>query len=392
MRRELLCVGDATDIATWSGTPYHFLQAGRTAGFLTGGWRLQPERLKAQRLAWNLREFLLTGRRGGFQYSEAFLSRLMAQQDVAQGPGELLSHFPLLPGGGPLARRTSFYIDATLQQLFQAYGFAKVVSPRIAEDALRRERENYLAARRIVCMSGWAARSVVQDYGADPNMVHVIPGGANLDESKLGSLTAPPRQTAPWPIRLAFVGKDIRRKNLTYLLSVADILSDRGYPVEVLAAGFPPERAVKHRLLKTVGFIDKRRDFDRFVSFVRSAHFGCLFSHAEAFGLSNREFLRLGVPVLTWDAGGMADTVPDGLGHVFRAGAAAEEVADTIAAYAEDSDAYRQLLDRVAGRAHEAGWTYALRQFAEVWNGSAARSFANLAAGSARGNLAEAVA
>jgi glycosyltransferase involved in cell wall biosynthesis len=387
MNRELLCVGDATDIATWSGTPFHFLCAGQAAGFLSGGWPLRPERLRAQRLLWNAAELLRTGRRGGFQYTEAFLRALVKGEAAASGADELVSHFPLLPSPGPLSSRTSYYIDATLKQLFEDYGFARIVSPRVIADALAREGENYRAAPRIVCMCRWAAQSVVEDYGIDPRKVHVIAGGSNLDEAKLDGLADVGATASLRPLRLAFVGKDTGRKNLAFLLSVAEILDRKGYPVEVAAAGFDPARVENHRLLRAVGFIDKRGRLDAFVSFVRSAHFGCLFSHAEASPRSNREFIRLGVPVLTWHVGGMADTVPAGLGHVFRRGADAEEVADTIGGYCREPERYHGLRQRVAARAHEAGWTYAVEQFRQVWSGSEQFSYAAATGGRSLASL-----
>ena len=51
---------------------------------------------------------------------------------------------------------------------------------------------------------------------------------------------------------------------------------------------------------------------------IRSWHFGCLFSSAEAYGISNLECLRLGVPVLARRVGGIPDTVPEGLGLSLR--------------------------------------------------------------------------
>ena len=53
---------------------------------------------------------------------------------------------------------------------------------------------------------------------------------------------------------------------------------------------------------------------------VRSFHFGCLFSSAEAYGIANLECLRLGVPVLASRVGGIPDTVRDGLAYLFEPG------------------------------------------------------------------------
>ena len=45
MSHQLLCCGDATDLATWSNIPFFLLQAGQSRGVLSSGLVLRPERL-----------------------------------------------------------------------------------------------------------------------------------------------------------------------------------------------------------------------------------------------------------------------------------------------------------------------------------------------------------
>ncbi len=367
--RVLACVGDANAIQTWSGIPYHFLQAACRQGFLLEGWETHPERLKLARALWNLAALVTTGRHGGYQFSRGFHERLFRQVQGHASPAEVISHFPLFPPPAPLTCPVNYYIDATLSQYFESYGHASKVTPRVMADAIDREREAYVRAQRIVCMSRWAARSVVQDYEIPPHKVHIIPGGANISESALAAFDKVDPIIVPEPLRLGFVGKDFRRKNLEFLLEVSERISARGFPVEVVAAGFDPARAPRHPLLRAVGFIDKAARLHEFVNYVGRCHFGCLFSRAEAFGISNLEFVRLGVPVLTWDVGGLADTVPAGLGEVFPAHASAGQVADTVLAYVREPQRYTELRREVRRRAQEATWDRTIDGFKAVWEG-----------------------
>ena len=183
-KRALAVVGDADDIATWSNIPYFFLRAGRRQSFLHRGLRLQPSRLRWHRLSWNARR-LVNGRGyGGFQYSSRFLGRLYAQ-DPVNGESEIVSHFPLLPPEGTDAIPVSYYIDATLSQVFFDYGAAARVAKPVVRDALEHERAAYERAARIVCFSTYAARSVVGDYGIPTSKVHVVAPGANLFEEQI---------------------------------------------------------------------------------------------------------------------------------------------------------------------------------------------------------------
>jgi glycosyltransferase involved in cell wall biosynthesis len=361
-------IGDPTRIGTWSGTPYFFLKAGREQGFLARGLPLRPEDLRGRRLIWNLGRGARGARPGGFQYTEAFLKPLFAQARLrADDDVEIISHFPLLPPlPWPRGWRVSYYIDATLRQNFIDYGLADRVSPEVREQALRRETEHYHAALRVVCMSHWAARSVVEHYGIPPSRVRVILPGANLDECDLAPADpAGPRPMSP--LRLGFIGKDWRRKGLPFLLRVAEELERRGVSVRVVALGPPVADLQPHPLLERAGFVDKARDSRRFAQLVRSFHFGCLFSSADASPIANLECLRLGVPVLASRVGGIPDTVRDGLAYLFEPNSPPRAVADLLLSFVRDPQAYGDLRQRVARAAGEFSWRRTVGEFIALW-------------------------
>ena len=93
-----------------------------------------------------------------------------------------------------------------------------------------------------------------------------------------------------------------------------------GHSVEVVVIGPAASELPKHPALRPMGFIHKARDLPRFVEVVRSFHFGCLLSHAEALGISTLECLRLGVPVIGTAVGGIVDAVPKDAGLLVPAG------------------------------------------------------------------------
>jgi glycosyltransferase involved in cell wall biosynthesis len=367
--RLLTVVGDPNRIGAWSGIPYFFLQAGKEQGFLADGLSLRAEDLARRRLSWNLARLLRGFRPGGFQYSEAFLRPLFAQAKLRDDEEvEIISHFPLLPPAPwPRGWRVSYYIDATLRQNFIDYGLARRIGRRAREDALRRERDHYHAAERIVCMSGWAADSVVEDYGIPPSKVHVIVPGANLRDCDVTGAVEPPPLD---PLHLGFIGKDWRRKGLPFLLQVAEELARRRIGVRVVALGPRARDLPSHPLLEPAGFIDKGRDARGFVELVRSCHFGCLFSSAEAYGIANLECLRLGVPVLARRVGGIPDTVRDGLAYLFERDCPPGDVADLLQSFARDRSAYHDLRQRVARSSGEFSWRRTVSDFIALWQGA----------------------
>ncbi len=368
MNRYLTVVGDPNDINTWSNIPYFFMKAGQRRGFLDGGLPLKPELLRPKRWAWNLWTLLRTGDYGGFQYSPYFLDRLWEQVETDPVTDEFISHFPLLPPK-PAERdyRVSYYIDATLTQNFDEYGVGENVSPPVQEQALAQERRNYHHADHVVGMSGWAAQSVVEDYDVPEEKVHVVPGGANLREDELPDTVESAALSDLRPLRLGFIGKNWRRKGLPFLLDVADALEQRSLDVEVWAVGPEPSDLPDHSALRPQGFIDKASNLEQFVTVVRSMHFGCLFSSTEAFGISNVECLRLGVPVLAFDVGGIPDTVPEGCGVLFAPDSSPVTVAERIAAFVEDPSMYRELREHILSQAKRFTWDRTVKRFVEIW-------------------------
>jgi glycosyltransferase involved in cell wall biosynthesis len=369
---QLLCCGDAASLATWSNTPYFLLQAGLKQGVLEGGLALHPEQLHWQRRLWNLRQLLRSGQPGGFQYSRGFAQALLAQARLpTDQPLALLSHFPLLPAHPwPAAWRVDFYIDATTRQVLKAYGTGQRIAPALQRDLLERERYAYQQAKTVVCMCQWAADSVIADYCINPAKVHVLPGGANLDETLLAQCPAaapPPPPSADQPLRLGFLGKEWQRKGGPFLLDLAEALQQRGIPAVIRAIGPDPAQLPSHPALHPLGFINKQSDTAQFVSELRSWHFGTLFSVAEAAPRSNLECLRLGVPVLAHALGGIPSTIPDaGCGQLFPSHPSVTDVSDWIAARLDPYEGYQAWRAGLAPRWREFTWDAAVEQLSAV--------------------------
>ena len=371
-RRLLTVVGDANDISTWSGIPYFFLRAATRQGLLDAGVSLHPKALLWRRAAWNIRSLLLTSKAGGYQYSRDFLSKLFAQACLSEHePLDFVTHFPLLPPR-PWGRAWTVtpYIDATLKQNFDDYGAGHRIDRTHRENALARERDAYQAAKRVVCFSRWAADAVTSFYNVPSNHCHVVLPGANLIEEQVpdAELSEMPH-TAGGALRLGFIGKDWERKGLRLLLDIAASLEQRGVAAEVVTIGPDAKELPRHPLLRPQGFIDKHHDMERFVRLVRSFHFGCLLSSVEAFGISTFECLRLGVPVVGRRAGGIVDSIPEGLGFLFDPERELDDIVSTLESHAKDADRYSALRRRVLSRAREFSWDRTALQFKELFEG-----------------------
>lgn len=374
MNRQLVCLGDATDLDTFSNTPYFLLEAGRKFGLLQAGVALHTEKLLLMARLWNLVQLLRSGRAGGFQYSLAFSKNIMKQARFGTQPLFILSLFSLLPPvPWPANWRVDFYIDATNQQVFEDYGVGKRIGNHVKRAALKREQQAYQRAGVVVCMCQWAADSVIRDYGIDPAKVHVVVGGANFDDASIedlaGRTLSPSPPTPEQPLRLGLLGKYWERKGGPFLLKLADALAARGVPAAIRAIGIDPAALPAHPRLQPLGFISKKTAMADLVRELQSWHFGTLFSEAEASPRSNLECLRLGVPVITHAVGGIASTLPDeGCGKLFPANPDPVDVAAWVAARLDPYQAYLGWRARLGRRAEEFTWASAVQQLAPLLN------------------------
>jgi len=136
-----------------------------------------------------------------------------------------------------------------------------------------------------------------------------------------------------------------------------------GHSVEVIVIGPDTSKLPPHPALRAMGFIDKARDLPGFVELVRSFHFGCLLSHAEALGISTLECLRLGVPVIATAVGGIVDTVPKDAGLLMPTERTSERLTDELAAVLQTPERYARMREAAQDVASDQSWDRTAREF-----------------------------
>jgi glycosyltransferase involved in cell wall biosynthesis len=104
----------------------------------------------------------------------------------------------------PRGMRYVVSADMTLLQARATHPVFSRLSEGTANAFAERQRQVYDHAVALAPWSHWAARSLVEDYGADPARVHVVGAGRNHEVE--------PR-ARPWsPPRFLFVGREWERK------------------------------------------------------------------------------------------------------------------------------------------------------------------------------------
>lgn len=374
----LAAVGDVNDISTWSGTPYHLLQAARGAGVIDDGLALEPRARFRQlrRYAWNLAAILRGRGRGGYQFSEACLDRLWQPQQAALSGTRALNCFQLYPRTVLDDTRIEkwFYIDQTMPHYLEGYGLGMDIGGGTIRDILRREGEGYRQAAGIITHSHWAARSVITDYGIAAEKVHVVVPGANLDPEayrEWSAQRAPPVVDASKPLQLVFVGKTPLRKGLDRLIRAVQRARRAGAQCQLRVIGCTPELLPME--LRTVegvewlGFIHKQQHARAYLDAVASCDVGCLLSHAEAGGMCLREFHALGLAVIAPAVGGSPDHVLTGAAHLVTPQASDEEIAALLLRLSQNRAEVQALRDLSWARRQEVLWSHSVTQLAKLW-------------------------
>lgn len=337
-KRQLICIGNPNDVNAASGTPFYILKYGLKIGLISNGLNFKFPKNKLPKYFWNLKQFIKTGKYGGYQYTKNFLKNIddIIKKDLKKSNKKyILSHHPSIPIY-PWSKNliVDFYIDATNKQIFDNYGMGATIDKSFKEEILLREKKAYKASGNIFCMCQWAADSIIKDYGIDRKKVHVIVGGPNLDESlikKESYMFCPKEPNNSDPLVLGFIGKDWERKGGQFTLEVVNNLNNLGINTILKVIGTRKKDIPNSPFIKNVGYIDKNKDLNKFIKEISSWHFSTLFSHSEASPRSILESLKLGVPILSHDIGGINSTfIKNYYGNLFDTFPSPKEVCDWI--------------------------------------------------------------
>lgn len=181
--------------------------------------------------------------------------------------------------------------------------------------------------------SQWAADSVVREYGFAPSHTYVLRFGANLDDADIVPIT--PYQGDGQQLNILFSGVDWKRKGAETAIGTVEELNNRGIPARLFIVGIRelPERFHDHPYIEFVGYLNKSNpeEYKRYVEVVSNCHLFLLPTRAECAGIVFGEASAYGMPIFTYDTGGIADYVFQGVnGYRLPMSAGPKDFADKI--------------------------------------------------------------
>jgi glycosyltransferase involved in cell wall biosynthesis len=206
------------------------------------------------------------------------------------------------------------------------------------------EQAAFQNASKMLFSSPWAACSAIEDYGIEPQKVHAIFWGANLDH--IPSREQVLAKKLSEQCRLLFIGIGWERKGGDIAYETLLKLHEMGIQAELTVCGSTPPPGVTHERVTVIPYLDKNdeRQACEIEKLYAMSDFLILPTRADCVPNVIGEANAFAVPVITTDTGGVADAVRDGEnGYVLPFEARGEAYAQVIAKLYRDEQHYRRL-------------------------------------------------
>jgi glycosyltransferase involved in cell wall biosynthesis len=350
VRAAYVTTYDSSDVRAWGGHGYHIGHCLELAGITVE--RIGPLARRVHPLA-RARQLEAKLRGEGYpldrdpHVTRAYSAEVERRLEAV--PCDLVFSCATIPvadlgEGRPLA----LWTDTTFAAMLHFYPDYRSLSKRAVQVGLELDTRAYERASVAFFTSEWAAQSAVEDHGADPGKVEVVPFGANMPISYSRDEIADivPRRPRNG-CRLLFVGLDWARKGGARAVDVARLLNERGLPTELDVVGSAPDPAIElPPWVHLHGFVDKSTEAGtaRMRQLFETSHFLVQPVMAENFGVVFCEAAGHGVISLASRVGGIPSAVREGVtGALFDVGASSEEYADYVWRLIEDRRRYEEM-------------------------------------------------
>jgi glycosyltransferase involved in cell wall biosynthesis len=370
-----------TNIRVFSGTTYHLALQGVEDGLFTGMVNLFPHGIRAWGIYLRAGLWKLKGggaRRSGFKFTDDFLDAIWRRNLPILKGSKIINNFQLF--GSHFLRsyrcfgiEPYFYIDSTLGEYFRDYRLFDTanIDESTVNQALTIEGEGFAISPKIMVMSKRSADYMVRHYKVSQQKISVLPPGANIPERLLVSLDnrpegslRPDRKT----LIVGFIGLYPERKGLPIIADGVQLLRRAGYDIRFHVIGKCPPEISRRDGVTHFGVIDKTVDIDRFIEIVCNIDVGCMLSRAETAGIALLEFLRMGIPVIATDVGGIPDIVKLGAGYLVSPEIRASELAEHFVRLLDEPERLAELQESAWRRRQNASWRRVIRELKGVLN------------------------
>lgn len=314
LRVALIYPHDASDVRTWSGTPFFVARAFEEHVGEVIDLSPYTGSITIFKIITHLARKL--GRNLPFDHMLSYSRRLgrFFSRKLADGDYDLV----LAPGGSEAVAFLEtdlpiiMFSDATWELVVDYYRVYSDLIGSVRSSGEKIEGRALDKASLVLHSSHWAEESAIDHYKVPAEKIFVPYIGANF-------LTPPEREDVlprhPGErLRLLMVGVHWENKGGPIALRVMEELRARGYDAELTVAGCTVPDDVSHPNLTVVPFLNKQipEEYARFKALWTEADFFILPSRFEAAGLVFCEASAYGLPILAARTGGIPSIVVEG--------------------------------------------------------------------------------
>ncbi len=324
MRIAYVTTYDAREIKHFAGIPFFMARALQTQGAeltLVGGFQQHAKRvLQAMQLFYRL------GPRVDHHRDWEPLSLDGWAKQISRALPAVKPDIILSPATIPVANLDTsvpiaVWSDATFAAISDYYPEYSNISKRMRRLGNAAEQRVVDKSQTLIYSSHWAAQSAIADYRANPDRVHVVPYGANLHDppSPSSVRTAIAERVNSGALRLLWVARGWERKGGSLAIEVTQQLRAQGLnaTLTMIGTALPPGIQTGEGVT-VIPFLDKEDPAQRVQirnAFMES-HFFVLPTRADCTPIVFNEAAACGLPVISYDTGGIKSIVKDGVSGI----------------------------------------------------------------------------
>ena len=206
-----------------------------------------------------------------------------------------------------------YYSDATFKQMIGYYW--KDLSGLLLREGDRNERIANDNSTIIIKSSHWAINSVVTDYQQKTSKCHVLEFGANIDERDIVKTDI----YHGGPVNILFSGVEWEKKGADIAIDTVKELNRKGVEAKLFLVGIKeeniPEKYKNISCVDYIGFLNKNipEQYQKLITIMGRCNLFLLPTKAECAGIVLCEASAFGLPIFTFDTGGIGNYVIDGM-------------------------------------------------------------------------------
>lgn len=301
------------DRKAWSGTIFKIREGIENAGFKVIWIPYKVNQLKLTILKILIKIFC--GKKA-LTTQNKFYYKLCAQSIEVDKIKEC--DYLFFPGGAQIGvflntkKPIIYYTDASFKQMINYYWHNQSEWVLKQGDSMEKKaiKNSYINIRS----SKWAADSVITDYEGNPKRNYIIEFGANIDDKDIiHCKTYKNNET----LNILFSGVDWERKGGDIAVKSVQLLNQRGIKTNLFITGISclPTQYQNLPYIKNLGFLNKNipEQYQQYINVISNSHIFLLPTKAECSAIVFCEASAFGLPIFTYNTGGLANYILDGV-------------------------------------------------------------------------------